>query len=222
MVIADDLHIGETRGYRVHDSTRLAGDPDQIFFLKVILLFVQGDYPAQAKCSGMTHAGRYCCHWCLFQATYSSGIHRVVCGNYAHFLPAQNHSRPRGSVTPPIRTHSATCRDAARAQSARDQRLNNPNDDLRGAKEWCPLAVLGLFDVIWDFVPDMMHIVYNTMKEYIVKTMKGLRKIKTPKLLILEEKENCTNDLQRGERKARKERNNVTMQEYRDANKVLI
>jgi hypothetical protein len=85
MVIADDLHIGETRGYRVYDSTRLAGDSDRIFFLKVILLFVQGDYPAQAKCSGMTHAGRYCCHWCLFQVFFFSLPSLIMILTYEYY-----------------------------------------------------------------------------------------------------------------------------------------
>jgi hypothetical protein len=35
---------------------------------------------------------------------------------------------------------------------------------LTGVKELCPLSFLPFFDVVWDFLPDMMHIIPAIMK----------------------------------------------------------
>ena len=54
-VIADDLHVGETTGYPVVDCSRPLGDPDRLFNMKVVLLYVCADFPAQRLASGFAH-----------------------------------------------------------------------------------------------------------------------------------------------------------------------
>ena len=224
MVVADDLAIGEEVGYKVFDVSRSPSDPNHAFFLKVILLFMQGDYPAQGKASGMMHAGGYCCHWCMHVASNNRGVMRMVSGKYDHYLP-QNHPK-RGASSPrepEPRLHAATCKDALKNQMRRDTRVRlNPRDvemedktkHIRGAKEWCPLAKLHLFDVIWDFVPDMMHLVQGVLKTYIVQTMKGSRAVKVPKPLK-------TEGFQGDALAKRNKLNRDALHEYKEAVKVL-
>jgi hypothetical protein len=52
---------------------------------------------------------------------------------------------------------------------------------IAGVNRWCPLAVLHMFDVVWDFVFDVMHAA-DVFKRYIVPTMKGER-VPRPKML---------------------------------------
>jgi hypothetical protein len=48
-------------------------------------------------------------------------------------------------------------------------------------KELCPLTFLPLFNVVWYFLPDMMHIVPAIMKGHLMPLMKGLRYPAQPK-----------------------------------------
>ena len=208
MVVTDDLLIGEETGYKVCDASRAPEDPHYEFFLKVILLFMQGDYPAQGKASGMMHAGGYACHWCLHKAENIKGVSRMVSGDYGAYLPLLHPKRHAGlPAEPPGRLHAATCRDALKNQLSRDRRVQleaceveekDKDENIKGVKEWCPLVKLQLFDVIWDFVPDMMHMVQGLLKTYIVKTMLGKRKVKEPKPLTTDGFEGAELDRRKG------------------------
>jgi len=57
-VFANELLHLERDGIKVHDS-----QTNTDFKLKVILLFMVGDYPAQAVASGFVHQGGKACHW---------------------------------------------------------------------------------------------------------------------------------------------------------------
>ena len=51
-----------------------------------------------------------------------------------------------------------------------------------GVKELCPLSFLPLFNIVWDMLPDMMHIIPALMKGHIMPMMRGLRYPSEPKM----------------------------------------
>jgi Transposase family tnp2 len=189
-VIADDLHVGETTGYPVVDCSRPLGDPDRLFNMKVVLLYVCADYPAQRLASGFAHSGCEACHYCKDYAPYCRGVSTVVHGDYYRWLPANDASRLARTDTPPLeRNNEASCQDAlqneaiitdklqtaaAKNQLTDTRRKTVGKTDINGINYWCPLVVLYLFDVVWDFVFDIMHAA-DVFKRIIVPTMKGER-----------------------------------------------
>jgi hypothetical protein len=219
-VVADDLHKGEQKGYLVTDASRMPGDPSREFRVKVILLFMQGDYKAQALNCGQTHQGGFPCHWCKHNASKISGVGRTVSGDYGSYYPRHHQNRPANAPAEPApRTHHETCVAGITTGAARDRLLQSDNvqagiGHIAGVKVWCPLAALELFDVVWDFVPDMMHIVLNLLKVYVVRNIKGERKIKAPTLLTLVGYE----DEEKGRRKRQ---NQQTTRVYEKAKKVI-
>ena len=222
-VVADDLHIGEQKGYRVTDSSRLPGDPSRVFDVKTILLFMQGDYKAQALNCGQAHQGGFPCHWCKHNPPKNAGLSRHVSGGYSSYYPTSHPDRPFDALHEPAsREHDSTCLAGISNGAARDRRIRlgaravadeDKAEHIHGVKEWCPLAILEFFNVIWDFVPDMMHMVYNLLKEYVVKTMKGLRKPKVPKLLKIDGYEG-------NELRQRKDQNRQALGDFKRAKEV--
>ena len=222
--MADDLKFGEETGYLVTDASRALGDPSRVFRVKVILLFMQGDYKAQALNCGQTHQGGHPCHWCEHNPPKIAGVSRHVCGDYGSYYPLFHNERPANAPDEPTqREHHKTCFDGILTAAARDRRVTAPNSrrvaaadkltEKKGIKEWCPLAALAFFDVIWDFVPDMMHMIYNILKIYVVKLIKGVRMVKRPKLLKLV-------GFEGDELRERKMKNRATKLEYKNAFEV--
>lgn len=223
-MVADDLHIGEQKGYRVTDSSRMLGDPSRVFHVKTILLFMQGDYKAQALNCGQAHQGGFPCHWCKHNPPKTAGISRHVSGAYSSYYPTRHPNRPFDALAEPAsREHDDTCLAGIKNGAARDRRERSDDpravadedkaEHINGVKEWCPLAILAFFNVIWDFVPDMMHMIYNIIKEYVVKTMKGLRKPKMPRLLKIDGYEGS-------ERSRRIDQNRQSLADFKRAKEV--
>jgi hypothetical protein len=195
-VVADDLHSGEQQGYPLADCSRPDDDPARHFNLKTILLYVSADYPAQRLASGFAHSGALACHYCTDNAAYNYGVSTCIHDKYYRWLPANEPNRLGPNGPPAERTHDTVCADglvndaemASKLQRA--ARRNNLTDIRRdgiaavhiaGVNRWCPLAVLHMFDVVWDFVFDVMHAA-DVFKRYIVPTMKGER-VPKPKML---------------------------------------
>ena len=202
-IIADDLHVGEQHGYPVVDGSRLEGDPSRHFHLKTILLYVSADYPAQRLACGFAHCGTYSCHYCIEKADFNRGVNRCVHDKFYRWLPADDNARPDTSAPPRVRTHETVCMDGllneaevtAKLQFAaqRNQLTDQRRDTIaalhtNGVNRWCPLAALHLFNVVWDFVFDIMHAA-DVFKRYIVPSMKGDRvPKKKPPLNTVDEK----------------------------------
>ena len=208
MVITDDFLIGEGRGYPIQDCSRRVGDPSRLFDLKFILLYVQGDYPAQRLASGFSHAGKCACHYCLDESTRNNGVSRNVYGNYYRWLPLNDQKRPDGAAKttspPPTRTSNETSMVAlenefvlsAKLQAAQARahvqhvevkestRKNIAKTNVQGVNWWCPLTALYGFDAVWDFVFDIMHAA-DVFKRHIVPTMKGERAPTQPVYLVI-------------------------------------
>ena len=197
-VVADDLHSGEQQGYPVADCSRPDNDPARHFNLKTILLYVSADYPAQRLASGFAHSGALACHYCTDNAAYNYGVSTCIHDKYYRWLPANDPGRlGLGPSGPPAeRTHDTVCEDGlindaemaiTLQRAAEKNKLTDTRRDgigkmhIAGVNRWCPLAALHMFDVVWDFVFDIMHAA-DVFKRYVVPTMKGER-VPKPKLL---------------------------------------
>ena len=49
-----------------------------------------------------------------------------------------------------------------------------------GVKEWCPLSALHLFDIIWDIMPDLMHMIKGLLKDHLLKLLLGEASVSKP------------------------------------------
>ena len=239
-VVTDDLLIGERQGYRVMDHSKPIGDPAREFHLKVVLLYVQGDYPAQKISCGYMHAGLYPCHYCSGQASFEPGISRCVEKDYYRWLP-QNDSQRDGRNGQPssIRTAASVRMDglenegavAAHYQKIFD-RLGIVKDStretlrkrhVRGVKWFCSLSLLYMFDVVWDFVYDLMHGL-NIFEAVIIPSMKGVKPA-PPRMVLVDYKvqgEDKRKMYEGEELNRRKKRNQDAKRVHTLALKVLI
>jgi hypothetical protein len=146
------------------DHSRPADDPDRVFWLKTILLFWVGDYPGLAKCANMKHAGFYSCHWCKGYFYHHSPGHMVCINNrrnLRHAHPYRKDARwgPHESRDPvPLRT-AEEVESQSREISAMDEGPAKVQTQLSsGINDLCLLVLLSMFDIVWDMLPDMMHI----------------------------------------------------------------
>jgi len=226
-VIADDLHVGETRGYPIRDCTKAVDDPGRSFRLKTVLLYVSADYPAQRLASGFSHSGKEACHYCEEVGKHSRGVSTIVHGDFYRWLPAGDPDRNGRSNGPPReRTNAQACVDAlhneavvthnlqhaaARSELSDTRRNTYARKHVRGINRWCPLVVLDLFDVVWDFVYDIMHAA-DHFKSIVVPTMKGER---APTMLLL-----ATDGHEGMELQTRKTKNRESKRDHATANDV--
>jgi hypothetical protein len=166
-VFVDELLWGETTGFRIVDHSKAVDDPDRVFWLKTILLFWVGDYMGLGKCANMRHAGFYGCHWCKgYFYTHSPG-HNVCINNRRNLRPNHpyrtdarwEHRETRAPV--PLRT-----KEEVEAQSREIDSLagtaKTRQQVATGITGVCLLVLIDLFDIVWDMMPDMMHIVKGT------------------------------------------------------------
>ena len=80
-------------------------------------------------------------------------------------------------VPPPARTHTQACAEAKAAEAA-PYHSRDTKSNIRfqtGIKHWCPLSVLNLFDMIWDFCPDLMHIIKTFFERLVLGVFSGSR-----------------------------------------------
>jgi len=164
IVFVDELLWGETHGFRIVDHSKNPSDRDYVFWMKVILLFWVGDYPGLAKCASMKHAGAYGCHWCKGYFYPHSPGHNVCIHNRRNLRlnhPYRTDERWGHTETrdpTPLRTS-----DEVFLQSRAIDNMEEGPDKIRRQKStgidgFCLLLLLSMFDIIWDMLPDMMHI----------------------------------------------------------------
>ena len=163
VVFVDELLWAETDGLRTIDHSKDPTDPDYIFWLKVILLFFVADYPGLAKCSSFLHSGFFSCHWCKGYFYVHSTGHQVCIHNRRNLRsthpyrtdPRFGPREKRGPV--PLRT-----RDEVETVSKEVSALTGPDQQRKekstGIKGFCMFLMLSMFDIVWDMMPDMMHI----------------------------------------------------------------
>jgi hypothetical protein len=164
-VFVDELLWGQTHGFTTVDHSKALDDPARVFQLKVILLFWVGDYPGMSKCAAMKGAGAYGCHWCKgFFYPHSPG-HNVCIHNRRHLRknhPYRKDARWDYQETrepPPLRT-TGEVEEVSREISGMNEGPNKARKQkASGISGFCLLLLLDLFDIVWDMLPDMMHIV---------------------------------------------------------------
>jgi hypothetical protein len=73
---------------------------------------------------------------------------------------------------------------------ARDARVSNDSDlpwddddhprKKSGVNSISALSLYPMFDIVWDVLPDWMHIIKNMVLTHFIKVVKGERKLKMP------------------------------------------
>jgi hypothetical protein len=162
----------------VVDHSVRRGSAGRRFRCKAILLYWTGDYPAQAKVSG-THSKT--CHWCTLKSRHAPEISRRAWDGFRRFLPPDHPYRTNPAFGPPeydpppaARTHEGF-KAAALANEVWDGAKCHAPYKTSGVKELSPLAFLPLFCLIWDILPDMMHIILGIWKRHIMMLLAGKR-----------------------------------------------
>jgi len=163
-VFVDELLWGETEGFRTIDHSKDLSDPDRVFWLKVILLFWVGDYPGLEKCAAMKHAGRYGCHWCMGYFFAHSRGHNVCIHNRRNLRP--NHPYRTDArwgphetrAPPPLRTTDEVESQSREISNMEEGAAKVKKQRATGIDGFCLLLMLSMFDIVWDMLPDMMHI----------------------------------------------------------------
>lgn len=190
--MVEDFLTAQNEGIAVRDHSLPESNPQRDFMMKCILLYWIGDYPGQAKVCNQKHAGRCTCHWCLQKFKKGLG---TTGSNYA--------TNARRELPPnhPIRSNRAFGvdeKDAAENQPAEQRtsaevqqigaRINFQDDvdldneekkaikdviEATGINGYCIFALLFMFDVVWDFAPDMMHIMKDIWQDHLLPLFKG-------------------------------------------------
>jgi len=183
-VITDDLYHAYIAGVKTTDYSYPSDQPGRNFRCKVILLFWTGDYPAQALVSG-THSKT--CHWCHFKSTHAPEVSRQCWGDYRCYLPDNHPVRHNAKYGPPEdrpaplpRTHQDFLDAGVRSDTYNGPKNRAPYKDS-GIKETSPLAVLPLFNLTWDVLGDMMHIIDGIWKRHVFAMLAGRRLPAKPK-----------------------------------------
>lgn len=134
------------------------------------------------------------CHWCTHKSIAAPHITRRCWGEYRRYLPTNHPLRAASGIygaretrpPPPNRTHADFIAHG-RANEEHDAGLRRPepkkNGYLKkdspyktsGIKGLSPLRFIPLFDLVWDILPDMMHIVWGCWQRHFLALMKGQR-----------------------------------------------
>jgi hypothetical protein len=190
-IIVDDLRRLYSPGVRCVDASIRKPAIGRRFRCKAVLLYWTGDYPGQAAVSG-THSK--VCHWCTYKSSKAPEINRRAWTGYRRYLP-EDHPVRGGSAfygpaerghTPACRTHAEYVADGKDSER-HDENLRRPGARSRGCykkdhpakttgvKELSPLALLLLFDLVWDILPDWMHIMSGIWKRHIFQCFRDTR-----------------------------------------------
>jgi hypothetical protein len=90
--------------------------------------------------------------------------------------PLRRGYSPGGPPAP--RTHAQACAEAKASDRAPYHTWDRKSHPRRGTgiNHWSPLSVLNKFDMIWDFCPDMMHIIKTFFERLVLGVFSGARK----------------------------------------------
>jgi hypothetical protein len=97
---------------------------------------------------------------------------------------------------PPTRTHAEICRNAQANRDHIGYKKDAPYKTT-GVKEPSAFRFLPFFDLVWDILPDMMHIVPVMWKGHIFKMFRGTRmpaQVKPRKKFTAAQNEQLLND----------------------------
>lgn len=75
---------------------------------------------------------------------------------------------------PPARTHASIVQQGEEERDFTGYKKDSPYK-ATGVKECSPLRFIHLFNLVWDILPDMMHIMPVIWKQHIFKMFRGMR-----------------------------------------------
>ncbi len=183
LLVVNELKIGETAGYRMHDFSKTPSDPSFTFYLKVVLMTIIGDYPGTGKVTRMHHSGFRACHWCWHRFDTINTGHQCAI-HYRQHLSFSDSYRSHyafgdheHAAPPAPRMHNEyigiarKLEDAVRAGKSKtyiehEQRRN-------GIIGLSFLTYLQHFNIIWDVLPCYMHIAKGLWHKWIIPMTKG-------------------------------------------------
>ncbi len=140
-----------------------------------------GDYPGQGEVSGMSHQGAKACHWCKGKWKKNPAFRRHCCCGHYRWLDAGDPLRTDDEEPPDARTPSGISRDGQAAEDS-DLPLKDPKHPRKRSGVNCTsaLSLLPMFNIVWDVLPDWMHIMKNLILPHFLKVVKGKRKLTRP------------------------------------------
>jgi hypothetical protein len=191
LVMTDELlHLYET-GVMVVDHSLPLDDVTRVFRLFVILLYWIGDYPGIGEAAGCMSSGGQCCHWCKQFFPWNYALNKTQHCEFRPFLPLGDALRRADcgwgaecDVEVPFRTHQEMCEDAEESEAFEGHFDNANHPRFRsGVCYVCPFAYLAMWDMVWDFLADFMHILEGYFKRHMIEVMKGKRYPAAPHLI---------------------------------------
>ena len=190
-VLVDDLLAAYKKGVLCIDSSLRFGQPHRKFRCRCMLLYWTGDYPALALASG-THSKT--CHWCQKKSSAAPECSRRVWDSYRQYLPADHVFRNVSAFYGPAehepmpqpRTHGEYVA-GGKENEKHVMKLRSPDARAHGVfhkdcpykttgiKELSPLAELPMFDLTWDILMCIMHILPGIWKRHLFSLLDGER-----------------------------------------------
>ena len=132
----------------------------------------------------MAHQGSKGCHWCEGRWRKHKAFRRHCFGGHHRWLNPGNPLRPDEEVAPAARTPASIARDGQESVES-DLPYDHAQHPRRasGVNSTSALSLLPMFNIVWDVLPDWMHIIKNLMLPHFIKVVKGKRKLKVPAYL---------------------------------------
>jgi hypothetical protein len=130
----------------------------------------------------MSHQGAAACHWCKGLWPKDKAFRRHCFGGHHRWLSPGDPLRAGREEEPfPYRTPASVLRAAEESRESDiswgEQRHPRKVSGVNGISA---LSLLPLFNIVWDVMPDWMHIVKNLILAHFIKLVKGKRKLLRP------------------------------------------
>ena len=88
--------------------------------------------------------------------------------------------RPEYKDPPPARTHKGYVDAAIKNANHRGPKSKSPYKQT-GVRDLSPLAAVPMMNMVWDFLPDMMHVIPGIWKGHVFSMFNGHRRPSKPK-----------------------------------------
>jgi hypothetical protein len=158
-----------------------------LFRCYVILLFVVGDYPGLGKIADFQHNGFCKCHWCVQPFTQYSPGH-IIALNNVRWLPPNHHLRyntddgiTKDTRPPPrSRKHATVVKTGMRISKMATGAPKTKEIKKTGIINCTLFAMLHMFDIVKDFLPDVMHILKGLWNAWFLLMMKNEKLMAAP------------------------------------------
>ena len=180
LILTDELLQGQNQGFKMTDYSVPEGVEGREFIMKTVLLLWSADYPGLQKTANMYSTGYQKCHWCMHRFIMHSPGHHVASDMRRHLRPG--HPRrfdldygPAAEPKPATRTHAKLVRLGEEMERLKGEPRKKKQKTV-GIYGRCYFSLLKYFDMVWDFLPDVMHIHKGLWSKWLMKLFKGEKK----------------------------------------------